>query len=204
MGTCKLVGPAFVVLSIASCASGAVRNAPWCTPLTRPTGELNLTGLAGSYDVVFAATAGYTGNTVALGQLHLFERDSTRRAIDTPFGTTFPNRLELYFGYASVDLQSVGGLTDGSVAGRDSSAPGVVLRMWTDSDARPAQLEFGSDRNRRDMLILDGAITEADILETTPSGMRGTWESTAGPTTYRVTGFFCARRPTVPTGDNGL
>jgi hypothetical protein len=183
----------FLIL-IGACASNAERGGPWCTPLVHSSGRLVLDGLAGSYDVVFGATAGNPGNPVAVGELYLFERDSSRRAIETPFGTIFPARLELYFGYATIDLKSVGGLTHGSLTSRDSSAPGVVLRVWMDTHPQPAQLEFGSDRTRRDLLILDGASTEANILETTPFGMRGAWESTIGTTTYRVTGFFCARR----------
>jgi hypothetical protein len=189
-----------VLLSIAGCAHHAARPARWCSAPSSPTAPVALTGLAGSYDLAFTATAGHYGNPAATGELHLFARDSGSTIIETPFGTTYTDRLELYFGFATIDLASVGGLTNGSVTSRDSVAPGVVLRAWTDSAPEPPELEFGSDTNRRDLLIFDGANTSATILETTPSGIRGTWTSTIGTTTYRVSGFFCARRRP-PAGD---
>jgi hypothetical protein len=93
-----------------------------------------------------------------------------------------------------VDLGVIGAFVPGSVNSADSAAPGLVVRIWTDTDVPQVQLHFGSQGNRRDIFTLDGAYMAGDILELTAIGFRGSWLSSIGYTTPGASGYFCARR----------
>lgn len=100
---------------------------------------------------------------------------------------------------AHIALDSVGAYSEGQADSEDPARPGVIVRHghWPQRDAlayEELSLGLEAERNRRDVMILDGAFEHAVIRERTADGFRGTWDASVGPTTYHAAGRFCAVR----------
>lgn len=133
---------------------------------------------------------------VASGQLTLLARDSANAQVRDLAGDAMPGLMQPLWGYTDAALGTVGAMFDGVATSRDRDRPGVVVdtQRGRDPESWSATMAFGSDSNRRDMIILDGAGTVATIARITSRGFAGTWRSYAGPTTYHMAGDFCAER----------
>jgi hypothetical protein len=46
--------------------------------------------------------------------------------------------------------------------------------------------------------VMDGGYNQFTVTSATGDEFDGHWESSLGPTDYRATGFFCARRVPAP------
>ena len=165
-----------------------------CTPAPNRTSTIDAKRLEGRYDVVFVNAKSESGRVEARGVLELLPRDSASAILYTIGRRPHPHLTEPYLGSTTVDLGAIGAFVPGSVSSTDSAAPGVVVRVWTDTNVPQVQLLFGSQGNRRDIFTLDGAYMAGDILESTAIGLRGSWLSSIGHTTPGASGYFCARR----------
>lgn len=185
----------FLVGSVSACASISRGESQWClAPSERESISPSATGLAGRYELVFRATSGNRRGRLARGVLELIRRDSVAGILRTLNGAPHPYLRELYFGSATIDLESVGAFTEGSVNSHEATAPGVTVRAWTDRREGQLKLRLGSNANRRDIATLDGAFIDANFFEIVSTGFRGEWEASLGHTSYRAAGYFCGRR----------
>ena len=192
------------ILGLASAASLACRTVPSshstsCQPSqeSQPKAEpFELSHLEGQYLLTFVSTSADRGRRSVTGRLTLFARDSLRLRPRRFDGTPNPNRIEPFWGAASIELGKVGAYVEGPTDAVDPAAPGVVVYAMQMRDSSwETGLSFGANRNRPDLIILDGAYLEAPVLEVTSTGFRGIWSASIGPTTYKAAGFFCAVRP---------
>ena len=191
----RIIAPLLALLleALLGCASmGSSRAAMCSAPTTKSF--VDLPDLTGIYEVEFIATSGERRGKRVRGKLELKARDSVTSILYGLGGQPNSRVREPYFGYMTVDLASVGAFTEGSVASRDSQAPGVTVRSWSDRAEGQTEFRFGSDANRRDRFILDGAYVGTDLLEATSARFAGKWSASLGYTSYHAAGFFCGRR----------
>jgi hypothetical protein len=196
----KLASLATLIISLAAisgCATGNRGGSLSCEPT--PGGNsrsIVATGLAGRYDIAFEATQGERRGRVVRGQLELIARDSSGSILRRLGGAPHPYVRELFFGSATIDLDAVGAYTEGLTSSRDSTSPGVTIWQWTDRKDGPLQLRLGSNLNRRDMAMLDGAYIDAEFTDVSPTSFQGRWQASLGHTSYSASGYFCGRRMT--------
>jgi hypothetical protein len=168
----------------------------WCTSRSPLLANLPTTALTGRFDLELTSTYGWKHGGTARGTLELWPRDSAATAMGRGNGVD-STRCEPYAGAATIDLAAVNANTEGSVSSRDSTAPGVVVRVLTDRyvSGKKLELSLGSDRNRRDVGMVDGNWLEVEIEEVTNTGFRGRWRASP-PLVAEVThaGTFTARR----------
>jgi hypothetical protein len=189
-----------LVSHLSACAHSAHHDPiAWCTSRSPLLASLPTTALTGRFDLELTATKGDRRGHSARGVLELWPRDSAASAIDVANGQVDLTQCEPYAGAATIDLASVNAYTEGTAASRDSTAPGVVVQVWADprQPQRKLQLSIGSGRNRRDTVVLHGAMIDAEIEEITSTGFRGRWKSGPymfGPMPFSDAGVFSARR----------
>lgn len=185
--------PALLIGAILGCASvSSYRPASCAPPTTRSF--VDLPNLAGMYEIEFIAIDGEHRGKRVRGKLELWARDSVESIPFRLDGRSNPKIREPYFGYMTADLASLGGFTEGSVTSRDVHAPGVTVWSWTDTAGGEIELRFGSDRNRRDRFILDGADVGTELLDATAVRFAGRWKATVGHSVEHASGYFCAHR----------
>ena len=185
--------PALLIEAILGCARAPSNR---LVPCARPTAKsfVDLPNLAGTYEIEFIATDGEHRGKRVHGKLELWARDSVGSIPHRLDGRSNSKVREPYFGYMTADLASLGGFTEGLVTSRDVNAPGVTVWSWTDRAEGQVELRLGSNRNRRDRFILDGAYVGADLLEATPMRFAGRWDATIGHSVPHASGYFCAHR----------
>ena len=100
------------------------------------------------------------------------------------------------FGFTDFDLRRVGAHRVGDPAGEDPKAPGVLVLESGPGGDRRILLRLGSDANRRDSALFDGAWTVLEVREIAPDGFAGGWRS--GVRLSRREGCFRARKAPPP------
>ena len=184
---------ALLIEAILGCASVPSNRLAPCVPPTTKS-FVDLPNLAGSYEIEFIAVDGEHRGKRVHGKLELWTRDSVGSIPHRLDGRSNSKVREPYFGYMTADLASLGGFTEGSVTSRDVDAPGVTVWSWTDRAEGQVELRFGSNRNRRDRFILDGAYVGTELLEATSMRFAGKWKATVGHSGEHASGYFCANR----------
>ena len=96
------------------------------------------------------------------------------------------------YGYADIDLMSVGAYRVGDPGSKNMQAPGVLVLEYDRGGERVIILRFGSEANRRDRVRYDGAYTVLEVQRIDEGGFVGSWRSGLGLT--RASGCFCAVR----------
>jgi hypothetical protein len=141
--------------------------------------------LEGEFLLQMSAVEGPRAETAAEGTLTLIRRDSA----SVPF-----------YGWTSIDVESIGAHRLGDPASRDPSAPGVLVLTGPATEgatgAPAIVLRLGSQANRADIIRFDGAFTALYVRWIEEDGFGGDWASgVRGP---EATGDFCAMRVSPP------
>lgn len=144
-----------------------------------------IASLEGAFLLQMSAEEGPQAETTAEGTLTLLRRDSA----SVPF-----------YGWTSIDLESIGAHRLGDLASRDPSAPGVLVLTGPVTDgatvAPAVVLRLGSQANREEIVRFDGAFTALYVRWIEENGFGGNWASgVRGP---EATGEFCAMRVSPP------
>jgi len=150
-----------------------------CAPVT---GELaagaTLTSMAGEYRLVLVAADGRS----ASGGLSLRDQPADLRRLQdssTPLG-----------GAVGIDLGAVGAQMVRSLSSTDPASPGVLVIESDGAEGREILLRFGSEANRRDSAMFDGAYMVLSVRDIGADGFAGIWRS--GVSDQRAEGYFCA------------
>ena len=186
-----LNGILILFVAASGCATAGGRSGGSCTappsaPLV-PFPPSRAIGLAGTYDIVLVADLGPRVGDSARGVIHLAKTDTLHRYYINAFGQgSRRNGDRPLFGWGELH-GDIGLMTAGTpLASRDSAVPGVVASL----DSLRGGLRFMLGYR----LMLDGGFNELTVTSSDAAGFAGRWESSAGPTTYRAAGYFCARR----------
>lgn len=142
--------------------------------------------LAGNYDFTLVADSGPRAGRTARGTISLTPNDTLHRYyVNGPQGWLRRGDRPL-IGWGDV-RGDVGLETAGTpIASRDPSRPGIVFRL--DSVRGGLRFMLG------DQPMNDGGYNELTVTSADENRFAGRWQSSLGPTDYRATGFFCARR----------
>ena len=95
-------------------------------------------------------------------------------------------------GTLDIDLDQVGARRIGDPASTDPDAPGVLVLEFDRRGTRQVMLRIGSEANRVDQRLYDGAYTVLRVQQIDADGFAGAWES--GVRSSVATGHFCATR----------
>ena len=95
-------------------------------------------------------------------------------------------------GTLDIDLDQVGARRIGDPASTDPDAPGVLVLEFDRRGTRQVMLRIGSEADRVDQRLYDGAYTVLRVQQIDADGFAGAWES--GVRSSVPTGHFCATR----------
>ena len=163
-----------------------------CLPaVARPRAGATLVGAAGRYGLTLVETG--DGARSVRGTLMLYRQ---AQGLDALGGASTP-----LYGATDANLRDVGAHRVGDTASVDPRAPGVLALEFDRDGKRVVLLRLGSDANRRDAMLYDGAYTVLEVRDVAADGFTGSWRSGPGtPPIVRATGgYFCARRVASPT-----
>ena len=161
-------------------ASGA--DADPCRPTAANLApDATLVGAHGRYRLVLVARTGEQ----AAGVLVLVASPPGREVLG-PASTPLQGSLD-------IDLGEVGARRIGDPASTDPDAPGVLVLEFDRGGTRQVMLRIGSEANRVDQRLYDGAYTVLRVQQIDADGFAGTWES--GVRSSVTVGHFCATRP---------
>ena len=177
-------------------ASEASADAVVATTCVASTGSLaagaSLAGWAGEYSLTMVAGDEGAETGSVEGGLVLRDQSTDLRHFAGSDGSAIPGVASPLLGTTDIAVQVVGALRIGDLSSADPAAPGVLVIESQTAQGPSILLRFGSDANRRDMVLFDGGFTVLELSEVGDNGFKGTW--TSGAQRSRKTGYFCAER----------
>jgi hypothetical protein len=144
--------------------------------------------LVGKYNFIVVADSGPRAGHSAHGNISLAPNDTLHRYYIDALGQGWRRRGDRpLIGWAEL-RGDVGLMTGGTLIGsRDPAQPGVAFGL--DSLRGGLRFMLGYEYGMN-----DGGYNEFTVTSAADDGFAGHWQSSLGPTNYRATGLFCARR----------
>jgi hypothetical protein len=189
--------PALVALLLAATLLGACASLPparavACPPPVSAANPKSLPDLAGTYRLVMVEST--PKNRTTQGLLSLAKRPSPQPAKGL-FGSDIDlAAVQPFYGTSTIALDSVGAMTEGTLASTDPLAPGAAITLGGERHRPTVELGLGSVNNDVRTFMNDGSITEMRIERIGPGSFSGRWHASVGYSTYRAAGYFCAVR----------